>query len=447
VVAVFLLSAGGELAVLAQTYDSIGQGSVVAGQKTKVKSLPALVATAAIPAIVDPTTVEAVTAACQVEVRKGDDADVAVKKAKGRYSARLYVLDPLTSTFSSSDVGSGRIKTDASGAASFALTVSTDLLGSGFASGDLVAWVAVELSFTNGKKATRAALSCNVPAGDSGGLSGTGDFYVLAPVDRPERSLPQLDDPGVAGISFRFSWKSLEPAEGVYELAPVLDALDAVEAAGKRAMLRFHSGTNSPDWLFSMVEMTDFRGDPQPVPWDPVYLEKWHSLLSAVAGALGDSRPVTMVHVALTGPGSELQAPPELAGVVGVEGLLRDAYGSTFEVYRDAFSNALISLNVARVFTGDEIIHQLISDDFRATLGPRRAAVQVNVLRQDSDTGRTPWPTLTEAAAEGTHCGAQMGIIEIGQRDFATAVGKARDAGCAQWLEIYEPQVALLTAL
>src|SRR5437879_4806814 len=78
--------------------------------------------------------------------------------------------------------------------------------------------------------------------------------YVAAPDTSPAafeaKAASQLRDPLVYGVSWKFRWSTLEPAEGQFDWSLVDQAVDVAARAGKKSILRVYSGLTTPDWVY-----------------------------------------------------------------------------------------------------------------------------------------------------------------------------------------------------
>lgn len=132
----------------------------------------------------------------------------------------------------------------------------------------------------------------NPPSGTPPPPSGTATPTVLAfALDSG------VTDAKVDGLAIRTSWARLEPTEGRYDWTALDSTLAEVAAAKKKATLHvLGSGYAqvTPSWLMAagVQFYNGFKG-PDPVPWDPVFLQKWGNFLPKLAEHLratgGDS--------------------------------------------------------------------------------------------------------------------------------------------------------------
>ncbi len=143
-----------------------------------------------------------------------------------------------------------------------------------------------------------------------------------SPADAPQ-VVQALGEPGTDGITLVENWNAIEPSRGVYEwmLAPPGQSrfdqwVAAAVSAGRHINLAIRAGEDVPCWLFReesnpcgpayigsyagarrwRFEAAAHQGLASPTcevvdlaaPWDPIFLNEWDSLLTAVAQHLRD---------------------------------------------------------------------------------------------------------------------------------------------------------------
>jgi hypothetical protein len=86
-------------------------------------------------------------------------------------------------------------------------------------------------------------------------------------------------NPNVAGIAVRTRWPTLEPGEGQYDWSYLDGQIQMAKAASKRVSIYVH---DVPDWVYADGAQA-FPSDSGniPVPWDPVFLDKWTGFIQA----------------------------------------------------------------------------------------------------------------------------------------------------------------------
>jgi hypothetical protein len=99
-----------------------------------------------------------------------------------------------------------------------------------------------------------------------------------------------LEVDAALGINPLFTWAELEPEEGVYNWAPVDEALSAAHATGRKVAPRVYTnmsdfGQATPDWVFEAgaqaYTLYAESSTAQPVPTDDVFGEKFAVFLAA----------------------------------------------------------------------------------------------------------------------------------------------------------------------
>jgi glycosyl hydrolase family 42 (putative beta-galactosidase) len=113
-----------------------------------------------------------------------------------------------------------------------------------------------------------------------------------------------LKVPGVDGMVLVIGWSAVEPSMGQYQWAKLDQWMSAAVSAGKKVDLTVTAGSDTPSWLFQPVPAgagatpLDFTISPHSgqtgrcdsetiaAPWDPAFLDRWDSLLSALAAHL-----------------------------------------------------------------------------------------------------------------------------------------------------------------
>ena len=125
---------------------------------------------------------------------------------------------------------------------------------------------------------------------------------------------PYLSNPDLDGFSLRVGWNEIEPTEGTYDWSQFDPVIAQATQHGKKVMLRILPGVRTPQWVyaagaasFSYIDENPFHYTygqtvTMPIPWDPVFLNKWFSFVAAFGAKYADEPAVTIV--AVTGPGA-----------------------------------------------------------------------------------------------------------------------------------------------
>ena len=130
-----------------------------------VNQFPTFESIAPIPKVVDPFEEDFVPVFCQIQV---SEEGKGVRKAKGRFTADLLVLDNNTGVGESFSIDRGRFRTNNQGQDSFDFQIPTEIFADGFESGDVSAWSYTRADFTNRKTANNVSMSCNTSTDSSG---------------------------------------------------------------------------------------------------------------------------------------------------------------------------------------------------------------------------------------------------------------------------------------
>lgn len=141
-------------------------------------------------------------------------------------------------------------------------------------------------------------------------------IYALADQDAPISSAI-LDNSNVDGLALRFSWNQLEPRDGVFNWSPVDVQIASARAHHKKVSLGVTAGARTPAWVYAAgASYFSFVWDKPwgppicsnqriPIPWDPVYLNKWGGFVRALGARYGHTSIV--IYVKITGVNATTQ--------------------------------------------------------------------------------------------------------------------------------------------
>jgi hypothetical protein len=266
----------------------------------------------------------------------------------------------------------------------------------------------------------------------------------------------EWDDPNVAGISWRFRWKTLEPREGRYDWASVDEVLRKTADAGKLSMVRVVAGQRSPKWVYEAgakpFEFT--RRDlfhPQqhrvgtlkmPLPWDDVYLEKWMRFIDAFGKRYNGREGLYSVHMSGGGRIGEMNLPKNKedwrsAGYTHEK--LIAAWKKIIKGFRKALPDTPTNLAVNRPLGKDseEVVERLV--DYVLQTYPGKVYLQQNGLKAGMSLEH-PMRAMLREAAQKTTVGYQMvggaGWLGDVAGDPASAIDLAKSDG-ASYVEVY----------
>ena len=282
--------------------------------------------------------------------------------------------------------------------------------------------------------------------------------YVLSLEGHSESDLePYLNNPDVDGFSLRAGWAEVEPLEGSYDWS-LFDAVIPYAADhGKKIMLRIIPGVRAPEWVYEAgAARFDFVDDnpehptygqvvSMPLPWDPVFLEKWFDLVAVFGARYADDPAVTIV--AITGPatGGEMHLGdknnPDRWHALGYSNeLLIATWELTVDAFVAAFPHQHGSVAIANPVWFDN------PHEVRETVGAYCAQVGGGVQGNWLSAATLPESPLYQQVASQaaiTPVGFQM-LCSAQQERFggplSTAIDLGLDAG-ASFLEFYRPDI------
>jgi hypothetical protein len=170
-----------------------------------------------------------------------------------------------------------------------------------------------------------------------------------------------LNNPFVSGVSVQINWRDIEPVQGKPDWSK-LDALFAAAISSQKwVQLDIFPGFFSPEWALAGAKIDWFRVPygPEhdtvaklPMPWDPVYLDRWFAFVKQVSERYGESPAFRMIAAAgPTSVSSEMTLPSYSPATV--RKWLSDGYTpakylgaweKTFHFYADSFPNQCVSV-------------------------------------------------------------------------------------------------------
>lgn len=144
-----------------------------------------------------------------------------------------------------------------------------------------------------------------------------GGIYVINAVTNKNTILAAVKaDQNIDGIVYQVAWNAIEPSEGTFNWSSIDTVMAQAQAASMHVSLAVMPGYQTPTWVYSDgAQQFQFLWDiaswgPKlcsvqslPVPWDPIYLAKWNSMVAALGGRYG-SNP-TLASVKVTGVNSK----------------------------------------------------------------------------------------------------------------------------------------------
>jgi len=254
----------------------------------------------------------------------------------------------------------------------------------------------------------------------------------------------ELANPNVAGVSARFRWNSIQPNKLRTYWAAIDNVIDSAKSYGKKTIILVIPGINTPNWVYSdgaqYVTFTyEGKNFKMPVPWDPIYLQKWCQFVTNLGKRYANNPDVISVQMAGVGKVGEMG--------IEVEGVDWTQYGYTDDVYisawktvidtfRQAFPNKVTHLSIKEPFRGrTEALLGVLN--YCLTTYPKKIHIQANDLRE---TG-SDMSDYIRQAGEQTYTGYEM----FGGREWLDAITGDRmsafQAGLADgvvYMEVYQ---------
>jgi hypothetical protein len=220
--------------------------------------------------------------------------------------------------------------------------------------------------------------SAAVAENQGGKLPAAGIMYLCDDASGPLQEQPShFDNTAANGLMFRTAWSEMEKADGDYNWSKVDAMLAAAQAAHKPMGLGVAAGFRSPPWLedagAQMITESLIRSFAptrimsMPLPWDPVYLNKWGAFLNML-GQRYDQNP-NLAYVTVAGMGVAFEpfmakAPEDVEKFRSLGGLEKWTEGSEkiIDLYAQAFPHTPV------IFAMNRPIASPDADDALATV-------------------------------------------------------------------------------
>jgi hypothetical protein len=141
--------------------------------------------------------------------------------------------------------------------------------------------------------------------------------YDLGATDSTRFASSVLANAAVDGLAIRARWSTVEPSEGTFNWSNIDSVIGMAAANGKKVSISIEAGIFTPSWVYAQgAQSFQFVWDTSwgpaicstvtiPLPWDPVFLNKWAGFVDAF-GAKYDGNPYVS-HVKLTGINGKTQ--------------------------------------------------------------------------------------------------------------------------------------------
>ncbi|MBI2569892.1 MAG: beta-galactosidase [Candidatus Schekmanbacteria bacterium] len=264
---------------------------------------------------------------------------------------------------------------------------------------------------------------------------------------------PELAEPAVHGLSWRFRWGTIEPLPGEYHWERIDSAIQVTRAAGKTVMLRITAGMHTPDWVYDagaravQLSNTDlFHSEnykkqlTMAPPWDEVYLARWTAFIHALGERYGRDKSIFSIQMTGGGHIGELNLPkaPEKWSAAGYSDTkLIGAWKRIIDAYRESFPGIPTNLDINEPLRSSNVLNPLV--DFVLAKYPGAVYLQHNGLRGDLPADHRI-RTILRGAAGRTVVGYQMvgggGFLEQQTGSRLEALRRATEDH-ASYLEVY----------
>jgi hypothetical protein len=141
--------------------------------------------------------------------------------------------------------------------------------------------------------------------------------YDLGGLDSTSFASFVLGNTSVDGLAIRATWSTIEPSDGTFNWSNIDNTLATAQAHGKKVSISVAAGVHTPSWVYAEgAKGFQFVWDRPwalpfcsiatiPLPWDPVFQQKWAEFVGAL-GARYDANP-NVAHVKLTGINGKTQ--------------------------------------------------------------------------------------------------------------------------------------------
>ncbi len=285
-------------------------------------------------------------------------------------------------------------------------------------------------------------------------------FSLLAPDRGVEGDLPELNDPLMYGLSWRFRWKTIEPQEGQYNWAMIDRAIELTTKAGKHVLLRVVAGMQTPEWVyadgarsfdFGEEDVASGQRHPastrMPIPWDDVYLGKWEAFIRAFGKRYNGNQHIYSVAMSGGGYIDEMNLPKAFerwrqAGYTDEK--LIQAWKRIIDAYQRVFPETPTNLAINEPLGSlqqSNVVSPVVS--YVLATYPRKVYLQQNALKADFPRDNRIRQIIREASVK-TIVGYQMlggkGFLERQTGDRVAAFRHALEDNVS-YVEVYGPDV------
>lgn len=281
--------------------------------------------------------------------------------------------------------------------------------------------------------------------------------YCLFSLDDAREMEQYFSLSAIEGVSFRYSWKLIEPAENSYVWDSIDENMEKTAFSKKKAMLRVLPGFHSPTWLrdkgvkyLSIASNNERRRQKfgehyqTPLPWDEIYLEAWLKMINAMGKRYDSHKSIILVHMA--GPtvySAEMHLPKNenrkvLQRADYTKQKIITAWKKVIDAYATNFPTKFLSLNLALPLNNDGAMEEIVA--YAQKKIGNRLCIQGNFLSGKTKTSFHVYKYLQSFRDDDTVIiGFQMAapagnVARMGTLE--SAIDKGRAAG-ARYFEIY----------
>jgi hypothetical protein len=283
-------------------------------------------------------------------------------------------------------------------------------------------------------------------------------FALQKPVNGRKHDVPELHDPLIYGLSWRFKWQAIESQDDRYQWELIDRALEVTRKGGKKLMLRVVAGINTPEWLyqaggkafpFSNADLAHPQHYAEslrmPIPWDEVYLAKWEEFINAFGERYNGNPDIYSIQMTGGGHIGEMNLPKahkKWQQVGYSDEKLIAAWKRIINAYQKAFPDTPTNLDINEPLgRRSKVLEPVVS--YVVATYPGKVYLQHNGLKEDLPKDHHIRQTLREASRK-TLVGYQMlggkGFLDKQVGDRVIAFRNALEDH-ASYVEVYASDV------
>jgi hypothetical protein len=253
----------------------------------------------------------------------------------------------------------------------------------------------------------------------------------------------------MAGVAIRVYWNSIQPTSSSEYDWSYIDAVATLAANyGKQFSINVTGGLNAPAWVYASG--TDGKGSAKftisgtkvsgvmPAPWDPNFLRRWTTFLTAFANRY-DSR-ATLSYVIVTGQGwggqaklCESSADNRELNNHGSVTVWVSAFVSIFGSYVSGFVQTPLIVNIGAPVYPNELTGFRTATDQCVTSYGDRYGIKSNALNPHYKT--TDWQAGEIKSFSSSH---PVGFQMVAPSETATDLKKAIKVGLSLGSSLFE---------